>query len=252
MAAAAGAGALWWHQSRTARTYAALPSAFEADAEVVLHVAGHEARSRGQGVTSVHMLYGLLQDETVIQAITDAGNDPAALEDRTLVALDKLPIANEPDDIQYLYARALHSARSAERRVSQVDLWAYLAGSEAAAMIEAAGMSRVAILFRLVHKMPDPEPDVEPDVDVEIELLGDVHVVLRNDDYTTREFVCEILASVFTFNPADAEACMMRTHTEGRGVVGRFAAAEARTKIREVRNLARASGFPLWIGVEPI
>jgi ATP-dependent Clp protease adaptor protein ClpS len=83
-------------------------------------------------------------------------------------------------------------------------------------------------------------------------LAGDVRVVLRNDDYTTREFVCEILRQVFTFNEADAETRMMQTHNEGRAVVGRFSAAEARVKIREVRERAKRHGFPLWIAIEPI
>jgi hypothetical protein len=34
-------------------------------------------------------------------------------------------------------------------------------------------------------------------------------------------------------------------------VIGRFTAAAARAKIGEVRALARAQAFPLWIGTEP-
>ena len=45
---------------------------------------------------------------------------------------------------------------------------------------------------------------------------------------------------------------MMQTHTEGRAIVGRYRPAEARAKIEEARGRARAGGFPLWIGVEPI
>jgi ATP-dependent Clp protease adapter protein ClpS len=45
---------------------------------------------------------------------------------------------------------------------------------------------------------------------------------------------------------------MMQTHTEGRAVIGRFRPDDARAKIEDVRARARASGFPLWIGHEPI
>jgi ATP-dependent Clp protease adapter protein ClpS len=44
---------------------------------------------------------------------------------------------------------------------------------------------------------------------------------------------------------------MLETHTEGRSVIGRFGASDARGKILEVRSRARSRGAPLWIGVEP-
>jgi ATP-dependent Clp protease adaptor protein ClpS len=241
LAAAAGAGALWWHQARPRR---ALASAFEGDADVALHVAGHEARSRGQAIASVHLLYGLVQDEVITTALRDAGHDPDALEDRTLAALSTIKSADElTEEIDYVYGRALHSAYSHGRKVSCRDLWAYLAGSDAGALIDAAGIDHVAILFRLCH---GAEPAIEAPPG------ADVHVVLRNDDYTTRDFVIDVLERVFTFNAGDANARMMQTHTEGRAVIGRFTPAEARAKIQEVRDLAREHGFPLWIGIEPI
>jgi ATP-dependent Clp protease adaptor protein ClpS len=79
----------------------------------------------------------------------------------------------------------------------------------------------------------------------------DVLVVLRNDHYTTQQFVCGLLRDVFALSDAEASAIMFATHTTGRAVVGRFAAAAARDKIAEVRERARAQAFPLWIGVEP-
>jgi ATP-dependent Clp protease adaptor protein ClpS len=241
LAAAAGAGALWWHQSRPRR---ALETAFEADADVALHVAGHEARSRGQAIASVHLLYGLVQDEVITGALRDAGHDPDALEDRTLAALAKIAPADElSEEIDYVYGRALHSAYSHGRKVSCRDLWAYLAGSDASALIDAAGISHVAVLFRLCH---GGEPPSEGPAG------ADVHVVLRNDDYTTRDFVVDVLENIFTFDSEAANTRMMQTHTQGRAVLGRFTPAEARAKIQQVRDLAREHGLPLWIGIEPI
>jgi len=243
MAAAAGAGALWLHQQRAVRAYAALPSALDTEAEVALHVAGHEARTRAQAMSTLHVLYGLLQDETITAALVAAELDPVALEDRTLAALDA-PRTENTDEAELMFRRAWHSAHSGNRKVTHVDLWAYLAGSEADALLVASGVSRVTILFRLFHRMAEPA----------IDALGnaDVHVVLRNDDYTTREFVCEILKGVFGYNDVDADTRMMQTHTEGRGIVGRFTTTEAREKILDVRKRAHESGFPLWIGIEPI
>jgi ATP-dependent Clp protease adaptor protein ClpS len=245
LAAAAGAGALWWHQSRPARVRAQLGSAFDADAEVALHVAGHEARSRAQALSSLHMLYGLVQDEVIVGAIRDAGHDPEALEDRILAGLDATARSTElTEEIDYVYGRALHSAYAANRKVTCRDLWAYLALSDAAVLLDASDIDHTVILFRLCHGAADPVATPAGP--------GDVHVVLRNDDYTTREFVCGLLERIFAFTAGDAEAVMMQTHTQGRGVVGRFALAEARAKVREVRELANTHGFPLWIGIEPI
>lgn len=258
LAAAAGAGALWWQSSRPRR---ALPSAFEPDADVALHVAGHEARTRGQAIASMHLLYGLVQDETITTALRDVGCDPDLLEDRTLSALAAIGPSHElTEEIDYVYGRALHSAYSAGRKVSCRDLWAYLAGSAAHVVVTAAGVSHVAVLFRLCHGAEPPPYSVEPapglqaapGSPINAPPIGDVHVVLRNDDYTTRDFVCEILERTFTFNTSDSNARMMQTHTEGRAIIGRFSAAEAKAKILEVREAAREHGFPLWIGIEPI
>jgi ATP-dependent Clp protease adaptor protein ClpS len=76
--------------------------------------------------------------------------------------------------------------------------------------------------------------------------------VLRNDHYTTREFVCDVLERVFALPPAEATTRMLTTHEHGRAVIGRYSVPDARAKIEETRQLARARGFPLWIGVEPI
>ena len=241
LAAAAGAGALWWQQSRPQR---ALDTALDPDAEVALHVAGHEAQTRGHGLGSVHVLYGLVQDETITTALRHAGHDPDALEDRVLDAISMMGISHEilgePD---HVYGAAAHAAYVHGRKISVRDLWANLAGSKADGILEDAGISHVAILFKLCH---GSEPAIDGGS------TADVHVVLRNDDYTTREFVCDVLERIFAFEPDDANVRMMETHNTGRAVIGRFTPAEARAKIQEVRGLAREHGFPLWIGVEPI
>ena len=54
-------------------------------------------------------------------------------------------------------------------------------------------------------------------------------VVLLNDDYTTMEFVVQVLESVFDKSPAEAHGIMMRVHTQGRG---RCARARARRRPR--------------------
>jgi ATP-dependent Clp protease adaptor protein ClpS len=253
----AGFGAYWWRHVRP--MWSRKRPALAPDADVAVHVAVHEATSRHQPLSSLHVLYGLLQDEAVIAAIQTVGGDPDALEDRVLDALGGSPAPSMPDrsdrdagppgrpgmfdDGQWLLGRAAAIARGGGRQVHCLDLWAQLGDSPAGQLLDRGRLDRGAILFVLFHGGPAPEIPAGDH--------RDVFVVLRNDHYTTQEFVCSVLQDVFALSDEQARTMMMTTHTAGRAVIGRFAAAEARTKIAEVRARARARAFPLWLGVEP-
>ena len=75
-------------------------------------------------------------------------------------------------------------------------------------------------------------------------------VILHNDDYTTMEFVVEVLESVFTKSPAEAFSIMMHVHRNGFGVCGSYPYEIAETKVALVHERARARGFPLRASVE--
>jgi ATP-dependent Clp protease adaptor protein ClpS len=75
-------------------------------------------------------------------------------------------------------------------------------------------------------------------------------VVLLNDDYTTREFVVEILMAVFHKNPVEAKAIMLNVHHKGRGVVGNYTWDIAQTKASQVHSIAKQYDFPLKCVVE--
>jgi ATP-dependent Clp protease adaptor protein ClpS len=70
-------------------------------------------------------------------------------------------------------------------------------------------------------------------------------VVLLNDDYTTMEFVVQVLESVFQKSPAEAYRVMMQVHVNGRAVAGVYPWEVAETKAETVIALARDAGFPL-------
>lgn len=75
-------------------------------------------------------------------------------------------------------------------------------------------------------------------------------VVLLNDDYTTMDFVMDVLETVFDKSPAEAYRIMLMVHTQGRGVCGVYTWQVAETKADAVIELARQAGFPLRAVVE--
>jgi ATP-dependent Clp protease adaptor protein ClpS len=76
-------------------------------------------------------------------------------------------------------------------------------------------------------------------------------VVLHNDDYTTMEFVVEILEGIFHKSPVEAHRIMLKVHTEGQGTAGVYPFEVAETKVEMVHEQARVNGFPLRATTEP-
>jgi ATP-dependent Clp protease adaptor protein ClpS len=75
-------------------------------------------------------------------------------------------------------------------------------------------------------------------------------VILHNDDYTTMQFVIDILEGIFHHAPADAFRIMMQVHREGQGICGSYTYEVAETKVAEVHDQARENGFPLRASME--
>ena len=75
-------------------------------------------------------------------------------------------------------------------------------------------------------------------------------VILHNDDYTTMQFVVEVLEDVFHKSPAEAFRIMMSVHTTGYGVCGAYPYEVAETKVSLVHDRSQASGFPLRASME--
>lgn len=75
-------------------------------------------------------------------------------------------------------------------------------------------------------------------------------VLLHNDDYTTMDFVVEILVRVFHKTEAQATAIMFSVHNQGYGVCGTYTAEVAETKVDMVHRLAKSAGFPLKCSME--
>ena len=76
-------------------------------------------------------------------------------------------------------------------------------------------------------------------------------VLLLNDDYTTMDFVIEVLETIFHKQPAEAHRIMMMVHTQGKGLCGVYPFEVAETKVASVIDRARENGFPLRAAMEP-
>lgn len=77
-------------------------------------------------------------------------------------------------------------------------------------------------------------------------------VILYNDDYTTMDFVVQVLVSIFDKPLAEATRIMLDVHKSGRGICGTYTFDIAMTKIRQVHFDARNQGFPLRCGYEEV
>jgi ATP-dependent Clp protease adaptor protein ClpS len=102
----------------------------------------------------------------------------------------------------------------------------------------------------MTDHQPDYLEDLEQKVEEKLELPPMFKVLLHNDDYTTMEFVVEILQQVFHKSAAEATRIMLLVHKKGTGVCGVFSEDVAETKVEIVRHLAKKSGFPLMCTME--
>lgn len=76
------------------------------------------------------------------------------------------------------------------------------------------------------------------------------NVFLLNDDYTTMDFVVDILMSIFHKNQMEATKIMLHVHNTGKGLAGTYIKDIAESKVKTVHSLARKNGFPLRCSIE--
>lgn len=76
------------------------------------------------------------------------------------------------------------------------------------------------------------------------------NVYLLNDDYTSMDFVVDILSTVFHKSPEEAEIIMMEIHKKDRGLCGVYTHEIAETKVMQVLKKSKENGFPLRATME--
>lgn len=89
------------------------------------------------------------------------------------------------------------------------------------------------------------ELEIELDSELEVSEPKKYKVILLNDDYSTMDFVIDILTKVFRKNQEQATQIMLNIHKNGKDVCGVYTHEIAATKVAQVKTLAREKGFPL-------
>ena len=101
-----------------------------------------------------------------------------------------------------------------------------------------------------------PEPKQQPDLGVVTERRRKTKrpplykVLLHNDDYTTMEFVVQVLQEVFHKAHGEAVQIMLHVHRNGIGVAGVYPHEVAETKVATVGVLAKKFDYPLQCSLE--
>jgi ATP-dependent Clp protease adaptor protein ClpS len=97
---------------------------------------------------------------------------------------------------------------------------------------------------------PESEGEVLSDTRDEVTEPPMYRVLLLNDDYTTMEFVVEILMAVFKKTAREATRIMLNVHNSGVGLCGVYSYEIAETKVDTVHAIAKEHGFPLKCTME--
>ena len=104
-------------------------------------------------------------------------------------------------------------------------------------------------------KDPARSPDEGDDVDLEDKPTTATprryKVLFHNDDYTTMEFVIEVLKKFFHKTDTEAVHIMLTVHKSGAAVAGVYTRDVAETKSTQVMDYARENGMPLMLTTEP-
>ncbi len=76
-------------------------------------------------------------------------------------------------------------------------------------------------------------------------------VIFHNDDYTTMEFVIEVLRVFFHKSETEATYIMLTVHKKGSAVAATYTRDVAETKVEQVMKYSREHGMPLLVTAEP-
>ena len=94
--------------------------------------------------------------------------------------------------------------------------------------------------------------EIKIEDEYEIEHLKRYKVLLLNDDYTSMDFVVDILMDIFNHPLDRAINIMLDIHKNGKSVCGVYTYEIAETKVAQVIKTAREEGYPLKAIMEEV
>ena len=197
------------------------------------------ALSRREGWVSIfHLFHVLVKQPPMTHALREAHVDRDALLARIVARLDAEPTVAD------LVAEGLEKKLGGTSQL----LAEVLRAKAIELQLAELGASLVEIRRALVRAAGGTsDDDTLPD-----DRSGDVDIVFRDDDFTTMEFVVQVLHECFAIPADEARSVMLRVH-EGRGsaVVRTCPATEARWRVEKGRAHAQRAGMPLRISWRP-
>ena len=89
------------------------------------------------------------------------------------------------------------------------------------------------------------EIEIELEDEIDLQEPKKYKVFLLNDDFSTMDFVIDVLVRVFRKSVDEASTIMLNIHNKGKELCGTYTYEIATTKVAQVKSMAREKGFPL-------
>ena len=96
----------------------------------------------------------------------------------------------------------------------------------------------------------DEKVNIKEKLEIDIKEPNKYNVIIHNDDYTSMEFVVQVLVGVFKKQVVEATKIMFDVHKKGSGVAGKYSYDVGVTKIIQAMEMCEESGFPLKLTLE--
>ena len=97
-----------------------------------------------------------------------------------------------------------------------------------------------------------PINEGEQKVKSKIKIPKRYKVIMFNDDYTTMEFVINVLMTIFNKSDIEAQTIMLEVHQKGQGIAGVYSYDMAMSKSGTAMTMAKTEGFPFRLSVEEV
>ena len=94
------------------------------------------------------------------------------------------------------------------------------------------------------------QSEVKERLGIELKEPKQYKVIMWNDDFTSMDFVVDVLVTIFHKDEMTAQTLMLDVHQKGQAVVGKYSYDIAATQVAMALNRAKAEGFPFRMTLE--